>query len=91
MENEHQWPTCEMKTLLREQAYEETQRVLKQQDSTTEQHSYCMTNKSTNNGRGRGGDFSEWGSHVKYRVTDKHFYSVTAVAGLSFCSEGMAR
>lgn len=30
-------------------------------------------------------------SHVKYRVTDNSFYSVTGAAGLSFCSEGMAR
>lgn len=30
-------------------------------------------------------------SHIKYRVIENHFYSVTGAAGLSFCSEGMAR
>lgn len=49
-----------------------------------------MTNKGTNNElKEKGMVFGQ--SHVKYRVTDNRFYSVTGAAGLSFCSEGMAR
>lgn len=52
-----------------------------------------MSTKHTNNEfESDRDDFTDRNqSHVKYRVTDNHFYSVTGAAGLSFCSEGMAR
>lgn len=67
--------------------------MLKQQDSTTE---LVMSNNGTNNELKESGMISLiWirlrESHVKYRVSDNHFYSVTGTSGLAFCSEGMAR